>query len=72
MQRTLHGTLSRFRDNRFRGSFERQLSLVIDGYVENGEFSDVWGNLEEARGEFGKKKKREKNSVEWNEDNEPE
>lgn len=61
MQRTLHGTLSRFRDNRFRGSFEWQLSLVIDEYVENGEFSDVWGNLEEAKAEFGKKKKeREK------------
>lgn len=62
MQRTLHGTLSRFRDNRFRGSFEWQLSLVIDRYVENGEFSDVWGNLGVAKGEFGKKekKKREK------------
>lgn len=61
MQRTLHGTLSRFWDNRFRGSFEWQLSLVIDGYVENGEFSDVWGNLGEAKGEYGKKKKeREK------------
>lgn len=61
MQRTLHGTLSRFRDNRFRGSFEWQLSLFsIDGYVENGEFSDVWGNLGEAKGEFGKKKKERK------------
>lgn len=70
MQRTLHGTLSRFRDNRFRGSFEWQLSLVIDGYVENFQ---MCGAIWKKRGEsLERKKKREKNSVEWNEDNEPE
>lgn len=59
MQRTLHGTLSRFRDNRFRGSFERQLSLVIDGYVENGEFSDV-GQFGRSEGRVWKEKKKER------------
>lgn len=49
----------------------RMATLLSHRWIR-GEFSDVWGNLEEARGEFGKKKKREKNSVEWNEDNEPE
>ena len=41
--------------------------------MENGEFSVVWGNLGETKGQFGKekRKKKEANSVEWNEDNEP-